>query len=177
MALSRDKKTEVINDVKELLQSSKLTVVASYEGTPVKAMQDLRRYGWESGTQFKVVKNRLAKQAISSVDHLKDADTSSLEGMLLYAFNNEDEAAPAQTIATFAKKQKTLSFVGAFTADGEFMPAEDVKQLSELPSKEQLRGMVAGTIAAPLTGFVNVMSGNLRGLAYVLQARAESLNK
>ena len=176
MALSKDKKHEIVKEVSDLFDGSKLTVVTAYRGTPVKALQTLRREGRESGTVFKVVKNRLVIKALQNIDKFKDADTSALEYMLLFAFNSQDEAAPAQTIAKFAKSQPTLEFVGAYAADGSFMSAEDVKALAALPGKEQLRAMLVGTIGAPLSGFVNVMAGNVRGVLNVLNARAESLN-
>src|SRR3990167_3375691 len=175
MALSKDKKHEVVSEVSQLLDSSKMTVVTAYRGTPVKAMQELRRQGRDSGTVIKVVKNRLVKKALSGSDKFKDIDASSLEGMLLYAFNPTDEVAPAQTIANFAKTQPTLEFVGAFTDDGQLISADDVKALASLPSKEQLRGMLVGTISAPLSGFVNVLFGNVRGVLQVLNARAEAI--
>ena len=173
MALSKDKKHQVVDEVSQLLDSSKMTVVTAYKGTPVKAMQELRRQGRDNGTVIKVVKNRLVIKALSGIDKFKDVDASSLEGMLLYTFNPTDEVAPAQTIANFAKTQPTLEFVGAFTNDGQLIGADDVKALASLPSKEQLRGMLVGTISAPLSGFVNVMSGNLRGFLNVLSAKAE----
>ncbi len=177
MALSKDKKHEVVDEVKELLTISKLTVVAKYQGTTVKAMQALRAQARDSGTNVKVVKNRLVKKAIEQTEHLKDADTAALEGMLLYAFNSEDEVAPAQALANFAKTEPSIEFVGAYTLDGHFMSADDVKALASLPSKDQLRAMLVGTLAAPLSGFVNVLSGNVRGVLNVLNARAESLGQ
>ncbi len=176
MALTKDKKNEVIQEVTDLLGSSRMTVVAAYQGTPVKAMQALRRQARENGTSVKVVKNRLVIKAIQGNDTLKDADTSELNGMLLYAFNSEDEVAPAQALANFAKTQPTVQFVGAYTADGVFIGADDVKALAALPSKDQLRGMLVGTIGAPLSGFVNVLSGNVRGVLNVLNARAEQVS-
>ncbi len=175
MALTKDKKQEVINEVAELLNGSKLTVVAKYEGTGVKAMQQLRRDARQNGTKVKVVKNRLVIQALKSTQKLQEVDTTTLEGMLLYAFNGEDEVAPAQSLHQFAKKNPTLQFVGAITADGQFLPVDDVKALANLPSKEQLRGMLVGTIGAPLSGFANVLAGNVRGVMNVLNARAESI--
>jgi len=175
MALTKDKKHEVVAEVSKLLADSKLTVVAAYQGTPVKAMQSLRRDAKQGGTTVKVVKNRLVVQALKESDNFKQADTSALSGMLLYAFNSEDEVAPAQALATFAKTQPTIEFVGAFNADGSFISADDVTALASLPSKEQLRAMLVGTIAAPLSGFVNVMAGNVRGVLNVLNARAESI--
>lgn len=175
MALTRAKKEEVVNEIAELLGSSKLTVVATYQGTSVKAMQDLRRQARDSGTKLKVAKNRLVIQALKASDTFKDIDNSPLTGQLLYAFNSEDEVAPAQALANFAKTQPSLQFVGALSADGTFISAEDVKALASLPSKDQLRAQLVGTIAGPLSGFVNVLSGNVRGVLNVLSARAEQL--
>ncbi len=175
MALTKDKKQEIIGEIAELLSGSKLTVVAKYEGTGVKAMQQLRRDARQNGTKVKVVKNRLVKQALQGTNDLKDVDTAALEGMLLYAFNSEDEVAPAQSLQAFAKKNPTLEFVGAITAEGQFMEAADVKALANLPSKDQLRAQLVGTIGAPLSGFANVLAGNVRGVLNVLNSRAEAL--
>lgn len=175
MALSKDDKQKVIDEIGELLAGSKMTVVAKYEGTPVKALQQLRRDARSNGTTVKVVKNRLVIRAIKVTDNVKDVDTDALQGMLLYAFNGEDEVAPAQSLNGFAKTNPSLQFVGAITAEGHFIDADEVKALAGLPSKEQLRAMLVGTIGAPLSGFANVLSGNVRGVMNVLNARAESI--
>lgn len=172
MALSKQKKDQVVAEVSELLESSKMTVVTEYKGTPVKALQDLRRQGRDNGTLFKVVKNRLVRKAIESSDALKDADTSALEGMLLYAFNSEDEVAPAQVIADFAKKQKSLTFVGAITAQGTFIDAEAVKELAELPSKPELIAQVVSTLLSPVHDVTNGLSGNIHALLDGVEAKA-----
>jgi large subunit ribosomal protein L10 len=175
MALTKDEKNQVVADVSELLAHSKLTVIAEYQGTGVKQMQELRRDARETGTVVKVVKNRLVRQALLATDSLKGADTSVLTGQLLYAFNADDEVAPAQALANFAKKNPTIEFVGAITPDGQLMAVEDVKSLAALPSKDQLRAQLVGTLGAPLSGFVNVLSGNIRGVLNVMSARAEAI--
>lgn len=175
MALNKEQKNDVITEVSSLLEASKLTVVANYKGTGVKQLQDLRKSAKETGTKVKVIKNRLVIKALSENDKFKSTDTSQLNQQLLYAFNGEDEVAPAQSLAKFAKKNPSLVFVGAITAEGEFIGADDVKALSNLPSKEQLRAQLVGTINAPLSGFVGVLSGNVRGVLNVLNARAEQL--
>ncbi len=172
MALTKNKKNEVVKEVSELLSSSKMTVVAAYQGTPVKAMQELRRSGRDNGTQLKVVKNRLVIKALQANDTLKDIDTTGLNGMLLYAFNSEDEVAPAQTLATFAKKQPTIEFVGAFSAEGKFLTADEVKALATLPSKNELIAQVIATLNAPLNDTVNGLSGNLHALLDGIEAKA-----
>lgn len=175
MALTKEKKADVIRTTSDLLAGSKLTVVAKYQGTSVKSLQQLRKDASADGTKVQVIKNRLFKLALAGDERFKGIDPSLLNGQLIYAFNDEDEVAPAQGLAKFAKNEPQLEFVGAITADGRFLAAEDVKALADLPSKEQLRAMLVGTIAAPLSGFVNVMSGNVRGVLNVLSARASQL--
>lgn len=172
MALTKDKKNTVVSDIAGQLQASKLTVVAAYQGTPVKAMQALRRQARDNGTKVQVVKNRLVIKALQSNELTKNVDTSALTGMLLYAFNNEDEVAPAQTLAQFAKTQPTLQFVGAFTSEGAFMSADEVKVFATLPSKNQLIAGIISTLNSPVMGVMSGLRGNLHGLLSALEAKA-----
>ena len=172
MALTKNKKDEVVAEVAELLASSKMTVVTKYEGTTVKALQALRRQARDNGTKIKVVKNRLVKQALLQTKDLKDVDASSLEGMLLYAFNGEDEVAPAQAIAAFAKTNPTLEFVAAITADGKVLAADEVKALATLPGKDQLIGEVVAMLLSPVNDITNGLSGNLHALLDGVAAKA-----
>lgn len=174
MALLKAKKNEVVSEVSELLSNSKLTVVTAYQGTTVKALQELRREAKQNGTTLKVVKNRLVIKAIQANDKLKAVDTSTLNGMLLYAFNSEDEVAPAQVLANFAKKQPTLQFVGAISADGVFMTADEVKNLATLPSKPQLIAQVLATLESPLNDVMSGLSGNLHALLDGIEAKASN---
>jgi large subunit ribosomal protein L10 len=172
MALGKDKKHEVVKEVSQALQSSKMTVVAKYQGTTVKAIQQLRRDARNNGTKLRVVKNRLVIKALQGVDTLKDVDTSSLSGQLLYAFNSDDEVAPAQALATFAKQNPTIEFVGAITAQGKFIDADEVKALATLPSKEQLIAQVLATLTSPVNDVVSGLSGNLHALLDGVEAKA-----
>jgi large subunit ribosomal protein L10 len=174
MALTKDKKNEVIKEVSDLLAGSKMTVVAAYQGTPVKAMQSLRRSGRDNGTTLKVVKNRLVIKAVQSTDKVKNADTSALTGMLLYAFNSDDEVAAAQVLANFAKTQPTIQFIGAFTEEGDFIGADDVKALASLPGKNQLIAGVINTLNSPVRGVVSGLAGNLHGLLQAIEAKASN---
>ncbi|MBP9852987.1 MAG: large subunit ribosomal protein [Patescibacteria group bacterium] len=172
MALSKTQKDDVVGKISDLLDASKLTVVAAYQGTTVKALQQLRRDAKEQGTKVQVVKNRLFIKALAGHDKLKDADTAGLNGMLLYAFNDQDEVAPAQTLKAFAKTNPTLQFVGAYSADGTFMNAEEVKTLADLPSKDVLIGQVVETLLSPVHDITNGLSGNLHALLDGVEAKA-----
>ena len=172
MALTKDKKHEVVKEVTDALATSKMTVVAKYQGTTVKAIQQLRANARDNGTKVRVVKNRLVQKALADVDTLKDIDTSALNGQLLYAFNMQDEVAPAQVLAAFAKTNPSIEFVGAITAQGKFISAEEVKALATLPSKDNLIAQVIATLQAPLNDTVNALAGDLHGLLDGVSAKA-----
>lgn len=172
MALTKEKKQQVVDEVGELLNTSKLTVLASYDGTGVKALQTLRKQAKENATSVKVIKNRLVIKALASNETFKDSDTSAVKGQLLYAFNSEDEVAPAQVLANFAKTQPSLQFVGAFMADGTFISADEVKALASLPSKPQLIAGVISTLNSPVRGVMSGLQGNIHGILQALEAKA-----
>jgi large subunit ribosomal protein L10 len=172
MALTKQEKDDVVAKVSDMLSSSKMTVVAKYQGTTVKAMQQLRRDARDSGTKVQVVKNRLVIKALQANDSLKDVDASELKGQLLYAFNSEDEVAPAKALATFAKLNPTIEFVGAITPEGKFVAAEEVKALAALPTKNELIASVVATLLSPVNDITNGLSGNLHALLDGIEAKA-----
>lgn len=164
MALTKQKKDEVVAEIAELLASSRMTVVAQYQGTTVKAIQALRKDAKTNGTKVNVVKNRLVIKAIEATESIKDVDTSALKGQLLYAFNAMDEVAPASALATFAKTNPSIQFVGAITAEGKFIGVDEVKALAALPSKNELIAQVVATLLSPVHDITNALSGNLHAL-------------
>lgn len=170
MALTKDEKSAVVNEVSSLLTESKMTVVANYKGITVKSIQALRKSAKENGTTVKVVKNRLVKQALKNVDTLKDVEVSELKEQLLYAFNSTDEVAPAKALNDFAKNEPALEFIGAITAEGKFISKEEVKALASLPSKTQLIAGVINTLQSPLRGTISALSGNLHGYLQAIEA-------
>jgi large subunit ribosomal protein L10 len=172
VALSKVKKNEVMGELAQLFETSKMTVVAKYQGTTVKSLQQLRRDAKENGTVIKVVKNRLVRKAIEQNDTLKGADTSALRDMLLYAFNDADEVAGANVLNTFAKKEPSIQFVGAFSAEGSFVTAEEVKALANLPSKPALIAGIINTLQSPVRVVMGGLQGNLHGLLDAVAAKA-----
>lgn len=172
MALTKQEKNDVVAEVAEMLKSAKMTVVAKYQGTTVKALQQLRANARDNGTKVQVVKNRLVIKALQANDTFKGVDTSALNGMLLYAFNNEDEVAPAKALADFAKATPTIEFVGAITPEGKFASAEEVKALASLPGKNELIAQVIATLNSPVNDVMSGLSGNLHALLDGVEAKA-----
>ena len=89
--------------------------------------------------------------------------------------SEEEETTPARLIKALSKDIKTLSILEGLL-DKKLVSKEMVLALADLPSKDQLRAQVVGTIKAPISGFVNVLAGNIRGLINVLNAVASKTN-
>jgi large subunit ribosomal protein L10 len=87
----------------------------------------------------------------------------------------EDEVAPAKEITLFAKKNAAIEILGGIL-ERKFIDDAMVRKLALLPSREQLHAQVVGTIAAPLSGLVNVFAGNMRGLVNVLNNHKEKVS-
>ncbi len=164
MAISKDKKQQLVADLNELLSDAKMTVFAKYQGLTVKEMQELRAAARENNVKIKIVKNRLVRVAMKEIAVYKDTDTNALEGQLLYAVSNEDEVAPAQVLAKFAKDHAALELKGAFSGEGAALSENDVIELSKLPSKDQLIGQVVDMLLSPVNDITNGLSGNLHAL-------------
>jgi large subunit ribosomal protein L10 len=88
------------------------------------------------------------------------------------ASSDSDPVAPARILAEYAKKFPELELkVGVI--EGRIVDIEEINKLAELPSKDVLIARVLGGFNTPLTSFVNVLNGNIRGLVIALNAIAQ----
>ena len=172
MAISRNKKETLVSELGELLGAAKMTVFASYETLSVADLQELRRAAREANVTIKVVKNRLVRVALQQSEALKDVDTAALKGQLLYAISAEDEVAPAQALAKFAKTHDALKLTGSISAEGKLLDESEVKALALLPSKNEMIAQVIATLNSPVNDVMSGLSGNLHALLDGVEAKA-----
>lgn len=171
MAKTRVQKEQAVKDLTEAFSGSKLAVLTDYRGLNVPEISELRANLREAGIPFTVAKNTLVKIALNDSDK-KVEDTSALAGPVAIAFG-PDEVEAARIVFEFAKTNPALDILGAIDESGNVLSSEEVVALAKLPSRDQLIAQVVGTVAAPLSGFVRVLNGNLSGLVYALQAVAD----
>ncbi len=173
MAITRAAKEQAVDTLTGDLGRIKLAVMADYRGLSVSEVEELRHNLREQGMTYRVTKNTLLRIALKNNEALASIDPSAFKGPMALAIGFDDEVAPAKVIFQYAKAHDALEVVGAITGDGKLLSAAEVKALSQLPSREQLIAQVVGTIAAPLTGFVGVMAGNVRSIVTLLSALQE----
>jgi len=163
-------KKEIVQQLVEKLKTASAGVLVDYRGLTVEQDTELRRELRKAGVEYKVVKNTLTRFAAKKVGF--DELDPKLNGPTSLALSYDDPVAPAKVLVEFSKKNEKLEIKAGFV-DGKVIDISEIKALAELPSKEVLIAKVLGGFNAPISGFVNVLNANLRGLAVALNAIAE----
>lgn len=163
----RPEKVAIVDEMKEKL-SSEGVILLSFNKLDVKSAMALRRKFFEHGVEYKVIKNTLTRIAANNlgISELDDL----LQGPNGIAYS-QDGVAPAAAIKEFLKETKSEAIkIKAGILSGKVIDVAGVKALADLPSRDQMLGILAGTLAAPITGLARALNGNIQNLAYALEA-------
>lgn len=165
-----EQKKQVVAALTESLKSACTGVVVNYKGITVAEDTKLRKELREAGDDYMVVKNTLLRLAlkdagIDGLDHV-------LEGTTAIAISKDNYVSGAKILAKFAETNKKFEIKAGFV-DGGAISVDGVKELASLPPKEVLIAKALGGLNAPITGFVTVLNGTLKGLVVALNAIAE----
>lgn len=164
MLLTKEKKSEILAQLKSLFESSGAAIASDYSGLKANDVTKLRKLMAEKGISLIVTKNSLVKKAIEELS--LEIDQEILDKPVIFAFG-EDEVETAKVLSDFAKEHESLEILGGII-QGEASDGAKIKVLSLLPSRDELQGKLVGILAAPTYGLVNVLHGNIRGLVNVL---------
>ena len=164
--MARPDKEAVVEELNEKFGEAKSMVFTDYKGLDVAAMTELRAQLRENGVDYKVIKNTLAKIAArqSEVD---ESVTEYFRGPTAVAFGMEDVVSPAKVLVDFAEENEVLEIKAGFL-NGQIIDKDKVESLAEIPSREQLLSKALAGMQAPISGLVNVLQGNVRGIVQVL---------
>lgn len=168
MALSKDSKKKIVEDLIEELKNSKGIILTDYKGMNVSQINSLRDELKEKKVVFKIVKNSLMERASEELD-IKDL-TKDLVGCTAIAFSSEDGVAPARLLKEYSKKNKVEMKTKSGLVEGRFLSPEKVVEIASLPSKDILMAQMVAGVKSPLYSLVFVLQGPLRGLIYTLEA-------
>ncbi len=170
MAISREKKVQIVEELKEKFGRASMVVLADCTGLKVGETNQLRFKLREAQGELKVAKNTLVKLAAAGtqVEEL----SADLQGPNSMVIAYDDPVAVAKALMEFAKENENVRVkVGVF--NGNRITVDDVKALSKLPSREVLLAQLLSVMVAPATGLVQALSGIPRKLLYALKAIEE----
>lgn len=172
--MNRTEKQTVVDALTAKLAAARAIYVTDYQGLTVGRVTDLRRRLHKAGVDYVVVKNTLALRALQAAA-VPGLD-AHVTGPTAFALTSADAAAAAKVLTDFAKEFEKPALKAAIV-DGRAVTPEQVKRLAQLPPREVLLSELAGTLQAPLAGFVGVLSGLLStfvGAVEALRAQRES---
>ena len=162
----------MVGEMKDVFSGEKGFVVSSVENIKASEIDKLRKDLRKSGSRYMVIKNRLARIALEEAGIKELSGAMSENEILGIGVINEDPVQIAKLMMDFSKKNKGFKVSQGYL-EGRVLEAKKIKELSELPGREQLLAMVVGTMNAPIANFVGVLASVLRSLVYALNAVKE----
>jgi large subunit ribosomal protein L10 len=170
MSKSRTQKEQLLKKYKDLIETKSGYLLVNSEKIDTATVTRLKIDLKNEGANITVVKNSIFKVALQ--DSNQPLQIQEFEGPTAIITFDEDPTGPAKLVKKTQKETELLEpRAGVF--QGEFLTAERVMQLAEIPSREVLLSRLVGTMNAPLTGFMNAVTGNVRGFTVVLQGIAD----
>ena len=163
-------KQEQVEALTQQLKDATTGVIVDYKGINVADDTKLRKELREAGVNYMVVKNSLLRRAVDNVELSELRDV--LVGTTAIALC-EDYSSAAKILCKYADSSKGKFTIKAGYVEGGAIDAAGVIALSQLPSREELVAMVLRGLNAPIAGFANVLSANIRGLVIALNQIAE----
>jgi large subunit ribosomal protein L10 len=168
LAITKERKQELVAQYNELLGKTAGIIVTENRGMSVAKLGELRAKLRESGSKYVITKNTLLTVALKESGWPLPEEL--LSGPVAVAFSDQDVAAMAKTILTFSKDNPDLFVVKGGVMAGTVFTGEQVQTISELPTMDEIRAQLAGLLVQPATGLVSVLNSATSQVVQVLQA-------
>jgi large subunit ribosomal protein L10 len=170
LAISREKKEQIVSESVDQLADSRAVVFTDYRGLSVAQMNQLRNNLREKDGRYQVIKNTLLRLALQGADLPIPEEFLTGPVAITYCFG--EVPALAKALYDFADETKILTVKGALLGN-QVLDAKAVKAVADLPPREILLAQLLGAVQGPMTNLASVLAAPLRELVNVLQARSE----
>jgi len=167
LALTREKKEQIVEDLSRRLTASQVVILTDYRGLTVPQLQDLRNRLRKSGGEYRVVKNTLTRIALRRSG--KPVPEEMLFGPTALLFLYNDIAQPTKTLMEFAEETKILTIKGGLLGD-QILEEAEVKRLADLPSRDTILAELLNVIQGPAANIVHILEAPANELLRTLQA-------
>ncbi len=172
--MARPEKEAAVQEITKAFQDAASIFVTDYQGLNVEKISELRRNCREKSVEYKVVKNTLARIAARNAGFEEMAEY--LQGPSAIAYTFEDPSNPAKVISDFAKDNNRPE-IKMSLFEGVFYGPEKVKQIAELPTKDELLAKMVGSLKSPIQGAVGCLGGLFSNLVRTLDAVRQEKEK
>src|SRR6202049_4814665 len=156
MPLKLEDKQALVAEVGAVAAQAQSVIAAEYRGLTVSQMTELRSKARAQGVYMRVVKNTLARKAISGTAF--EPIGPKLKGPLVLAFSRNDPGAAARVVKDFAKANEKL-VATLISLGGAVLSAKELERVASLPTREQALSMLLGVLKAPIQKLVRTLAG------------------
>ena len=170
MAITKERKQEVLATYEDWFKRSQAVILVEYTGAKMKDMDTIRAKVRESGAEFHVLKNTLARRVLAQQGLTLPDELLLKSTAVSFAFS--DPAATAKALADATKGMAFVKVKGGFMS-GQMLSAGQVKALAELPPLPVVRAQLLGVLQAPAGKLVRTIAEPARSLAAVFRAYSE----
>jgi large subunit ribosomal protein L10 len=174
LAISKQRKDELVAEYSELLDTSRAVFLTEYTGLDVKEMQKLRGEVRNAEGIFRVTKNTLLLHALEKAG--KPAPADLLVGQLASGFALNEVPTLAKALTDFAEEVEEFT-IRFGILDDELLTAEQIEALAKLPSLDELRAQIIGLIGAPAQNITSIVANGVRQIVNVLDAHAKQADE
>lgn len=171
MAMNRDEKGEVVNDLAEKLSRAKAGIVAGFSGLDVAAVNEIRNKFRSAKVEYKVVKNTLMKRALagSKIEKLGESFTGPTAILFLY---DEEFAALGKTAQEVKEKFEKFEVKAGYVAD-DVLKGDVAGTMAKMPTLAESRAQLLGVINAPASKLLSVFNAPAQQVVGVILAKSE----
>ena len=170
MAISKERKEEVLATYADWVKRSQAVILVEYTGAKMKDLDSIRAKIRESGGEFHIVKNTLARRVFA--DNGMELSQDFLEKSTAVSFAFTDPASTAKALTEAMKGKEYIKVKGGFMS-GQALNTAQVKALAEMPPLPVVRAQLLGVLQAPAGKLVRTIAEPARGLAAVVKAFSE----
>lgn len=155
MSKNLENKKQVIDEIKSKLEKAVSIVVVDYRGLTAEQASELRDHLREENVEYKIYKNTMLKFAMEDEAYGKMKEV--LEGPTAVAFSYDDPTSAARRLNDIAKKYEALEFKAGIV-EGDFYDSVTIKDIAEIPSRDELLAKLLGSIQSPIANFARVIN-------------------
>ena len=174
MAVSKEKKQETLTNYAEWLKKSQAVILVEYTGAKMKDLDSMRAKIRESGGEFHILKNTLARRAFEDNGMTLPKELLVKSTAVSFAFT--DPASTAKALTEVTKGKDFIKVKGGFMS-GQALNAAQVKALADMPPLPVVRAQLLGVLQAPASKLVRTIAEPARGLAAVVKAFADKASE
>lgn len=167
--MKRAEKEAFVEDFRTRIEKAPVVYLTDFTGLDVKSMTVLRDTLRESGAEYVVVKNRLAKRALEAMDDYPDLSTA-LTGPTGVIFGYEGAVEPAKAVSEFAREHDDRPSFKIGVLERSLLEPEEISRLADLPPRDELLAELLGSMQSPLVALATFMQSKAQELGGLLEA-------